>query len=335
MSVSTPEDLARKIESHGVACTDTDVANRLLTHLRHAQAMGSPDSPEPLEVFARAGGVAALAAAMKANTPVAADWLEGTRPASGIDLAMVQKEGCGVLNNIAASALAGGAATASALREAALLPLLVSTVDAYAQRPDVMHRVLPALAQLVALMPKDGSGLAASLEAEEAKRMEAEEVMRMVAAVVRGMQASAAEDAWVQCSGVRVLHITMRRGEAAQRAMLDAGAHSAVKRALDAAPDTAKRPDGFGFDEAQLRQKLTAMGTPVYEVLGGLAQRLYCPGATGTLQGLQQRAGLNGTSAQVLKPTRDEAASLQSRGRVKVMAAGETLSVQFKNLRVG
>ena len=117
--------------------------------------------------------------------------------------------------------------------------------------------------------------------------------------------------------------------------MLDAGAHSAVKRALDAAPDTAKRPDGFGFDEAQLRQKLTAMGTPVYEVLGGLAQRLYCPGATGTLQGLQQRAGLNGTSAQVLKPTRDEAASLQSRGRVKVMAAGETLSVQFKNLRVG
>ena len=40
----------------------------------------------------------------------------------------------------------------------ACLPLLVSTVDAYAQRPDVMHRVLPALAQLVALMPKDGSG---------------------------------------------------------------------------------------------------------------------------------------------------------------------------------
>ena len=158
MSVTTPEDLARSIASDGVACTDTDVANRLLTHLRHAQAMGSPDSPEPLEVFARAGGVAALAAAMKANTPVAADWPEGTRPASGIDLAMVQKEGCGVLNNIAASALAGGAATASALREAALLPLLVSTVDAYAQRPDVMHRVLPALAQLVALMPKDGSG---------------------------------------------------------------------------------------------------------------------------------------------------------------------------------
>ena len=158
MSVTTPEDLARNIASDGVACTDTDVANRLLTHLRHAQAMGSPDSPEPLEVFARAGGVAALAAAMKANTPVAADWPEGTRPASGIDLAMVQKEGCGVLNNIAASALAGGAATASALREAALLPLLVSTVDAYAQRPDVMHRVLPALAQLVALMPKNGSG---------------------------------------------------------------------------------------------------------------------------------------------------------------------------------
>ena len=107
MSVTTPEDLARSIASDGVACTDTDVANRLLTHLRHAQAMGSPDSPEPIEVFARAGGVAALAAAMKANTPVAADWPEGTRPASGIDLAMVQKEGCGVLNNIAASALAG------------------------------------------------------------------------------------------------------------------------------------------------------------------------------------------------------------------------------------
>ena len=46
---------------------------------------------------------------MKANTPVAADWPKGTRPASGINLAMVQKEGCGVLNNIAASALAGGA----------------------------------------------------------------------------------------------------------------------------------------------------------------------------------------------------------------------------------
>ena len=113
MSVTTPEELARNIVSDGVACTDTDVANRLLTHLRHAQAMGSPDSPAPLEVFARAGGVAALAAAMKANTPVAADWPKGTRPASGIDLAMVQKEGCGVLNNIAASALAGGAATAS------------------------------------------------------------------------------------------------------------------------------------------------------------------------------------------------------------------------------
>jgi len=208
MSVTTPEDLARNIASDGVACTDTDVANRLLTHLRHAQAMGSPDSPEPLEVFARAGGVAALAAAMKANTPVAADWPEGTRPASGIDLAMVQKEGCGVLNNIAASALAGGAATASALREAALLPLLVSTVDAYAQRPDVMHRVLPALAQLVALMPKDGSGVmpkdgsgGLAVEADEGKRTEAEELRRMVAAVVRCMQASAAEDAWIQCSG--------------------------------------------------------------------------------------------------------------------------------------
>ena len=38
---------------------------------------------------------------------------------------------------------------------------------------------------------------------------------------------------------------------------------------------------------------------------------------------------------EVLRPTRDEAASLQSRGRVKVAAAGETLSVQFKNLCVG
>ena len=40
---------------------------------------------------------------------------------------------------------------------------------------------------------------------------------------------------------------------------------------------------------------------------------------------------------QVLRPTRGEAASLhvQSRGRVKVAAAGETLSVQFKNLCVG
>ena len=93
MSVTTPEDLARKLASDGVACTDADLASRLLTDLRHAQAMGSPSSPEPLEVFARAGGVAALAAAMKANTPVAADWAEGMRPASGVDLAEVQKEG--------------------------------------------------------------------------------------------------------------------------------------------------------------------------------------------------------------------------------------------------
>ena len=148
MSVTTPEDLARKLASDGVACTDADLASRLLTDLRHAQAMGSPSSPEPLEVFARAGGVAALAAAMKANTPVAADWPEGMCPASGVDLAevredpnpdptnpnpnahpnQVQKEGCGVLNNLAASALAGGVATSSALREVSLLPLLVSTV---------------------------------------------------------------------------------------------------------------------------------------------------------------------------------------------------------------
>ena len=92
MSVTTPEDLARKLASDGVACTDADLASRLLTDLRHAQAMGSPSSPEPLEVFARAGGVAALAAAMKANTPVAADWPEGMCPASGVDLAEVQED---------------------------------------------------------------------------------------------------------------------------------------------------------------------------------------------------------------------------------------------------
>ena len=93
MSVTTPEDLARQLASDGVACTDAELASRLLTDLRHAQAMGSPSAPQPLEVFARAGGVAALAAAMKANTPVAADWAEGMRPASGVDLAEVQKEG--------------------------------------------------------------------------------------------------------------------------------------------------------------------------------------------------------------------------------------------------
>ena len=93
MSVTTPEDLARQLASDGVACTDAELASRLLTDLRHAQAMGSPSSPEPLEVFARAGGVAALAAAMKANRPFAADWAEGMRPASGVDLAEVQKEG--------------------------------------------------------------------------------------------------------------------------------------------------------------------------------------------------------------------------------------------------
>ena len=92
MSVTTPEDLARKLASDGVACTDADLASRLLTDLRHAQAMGSPSSPEPLEVFARAGGVAALAAAMKANTPVAADWPEGMCPASGVDLAEVRED---------------------------------------------------------------------------------------------------------------------------------------------------------------------------------------------------------------------------------------------------
>jgi hypothetical protein len=214
MSVTTPEDLARKLASDGVACTDAELASRLLTDLRHAQAMGSPSSPEPLEVFAQAGGVAALAAAMKANTPVAADWPEGRRPASGVDLAEVQKEACGVLNNLAASALAGGVATASALREAALLPLLVSTVDAYAHRPDVLHRVLPALAQLAALKPEPVVSQA-DPEAEGAKDL--------LAAVVRCMQANDANDVWIQCSGARVLHIVMKQGAAAQRAMIDAG----------------------------------------------------------------------------------------------------------------
>ena len=148
----TPEELARTLAASAVACTDADVADRLLQTLRYSQAIGSPGSPEPLEVFARAGGVQALASAMKANTPVAADWPEGVRPAPTLDLADVQKEGCGVLNNLAASALAGSAVMAEALREAALVPLLVSTVDAYCHRADVMHRVLPALAQLASIV---------------------------------------------------------------------------------------------------------------------------------------------------------------------------------------
>ena len=243
----------------------------------------------------------------------------------------MQKEGCGVLNNLAASALAGGAAAARALREAALVPLLISTVDAYAHRPDIMHRVLPALAQLAALMPEQ---VAASDTGPEDGIQPLRAFEGPVAAVVRCMQASDANDVWIQCSGSRVLHVVMQQGAAAQGAMLEVGALGATKRALDAAPDKAKRPDGFGFDENQLRQKLVAMATPVHERLVGLAQRVYCAGATGTLRGLQQRADLNGAQAEVLRPTRDEAASLQSRGRVKVTAAGETLSVQYKHICV-
>lgn len=263
----------------------------------------------------RAGGVRALATAMKANTPVAADWAEGVRPAPTVDLADVQKEGCGLLNNLAACALGGSTAVVSALREAAMGPLLVSTIDAYASRPEVMHRVLPALAQLVAL----------STDVEETET---------VAAVVRCMQSSDANDVWIQCSGARVLHIVMQRGAAARHALLLGGAGAALSRALDAAPEKARKANGFGFDEGQLRQKLVAMGAPVLERLAALAQEAFAPGATGSLHGLGQRADLNGAPAEVLKPTTEELASLQSRGRVKVKADGEMLSVQYKNLVV-
>jgi hypothetical protein len=77
------------------------------------------------------------------------------------------------------------------------------------------------------------------------------------------------------------------------------------------------------------------MGSPVLENLGSLAHRLFAPGKSGVLQGLKQRADLNGAAAEVLAPSKEEAAALREKGRVKVKAAGETLSVQYKNLAAG
>ena len=69
-------------------------------------------------------------------------------------------------------------------------------------------------------------------------------------------QAVDANDVWVQCSGARLLHTVMQRGGTAQRALLDGGALAALSRALDAPPEKARKPNGFGFDEGQMRQKL-------------------------------------------------------------------------------
>ena len=99
-----------------------------------------------------------------------------------LDLADVQKEGCGVLNNLAASALAGSAVMAEALREAALVPLLVSTVDAYCHRADVMHRVLPALAQLASIVKEAVDESQAEAIGAVVKCMQAATISRDLAA---------------------------------------------------------------------------------------------------------------------------------------------------------
>ena len=313
--MAAPEELARQLQQLAKPCTELESSGQLLQCLRQAQTYSSPASVEPIRVFANAGGVRALGTAMKVNTPLCSEWADDQRPA--IDLAEVHKEACGFLNNLAAAALAGHDDIVSELRAADIIPVLVSSVDAYVKQPEVLHRALPALAQMSSLM-------ADQLEASEA-----------AVVVVRCMTTADANDVWIQCSGARVLNSQLSRGPAAKQALLHAGGLQAAVRALDAAPDQAKAPRGFSFDSAQLRTKLVAMGAPLLQQLGALASELYPPGKKGVLRNLSGRADLNGGAAEVVKPTSEEAASLRVKGRVKVRTAtNETLSVQFKNLWV-
>jgi len=312
--MSSPDELALDLAKFARPCTSGEIATTLLDLLRKAQCIGSPDNPEPLHLFVTAGGVAALARALKANTPVAADWDEGAAPV--VDLSDVLKEASGVLNNLAAAALAGDDDIVSALQEAAVVPVLVATVDAYATRPDVLHRVLPALAQLTSLVADQ---VAASDDA--------------IRVIVRSMETSEDSDAWVHCSAARVLNLMLQRGDAAKRVLLHAGALGATMRALNASADEAKLPKGYGFSSEQLRQKLVAMGAPLVRDLSALADETYAPGVKGMLEGLTARADLNEAEATVQRPTgAAEADLLKRKGRVKVQAKGECLAVRYTNL---
>ena len=67
---TTPEELARQLATLAKPVTEFTAASSLLDCLRKAQTYSSPAAMEPLKVFAAAGGVRALGAAMKANSPV-------------------------------------------------------------------------------------------------------------------------------------------------------------------------------------------------------------------------------------------------------------------------
>lgn len=317
--MSSPDELARQLRAVARPCVSPDIANELLSYLRKAAAVGSPNTPEPLHLFVTAGGVEALAKAMKVNTPVFAEWPEGTSPA--IDLAALQQEAAGVLNNLAAAALAPGdqqSTIIKALREAELVPVLVATVDAFSTRSQVLHRVLPALAQLT------------SVDAVIADQVAASDAIRVV---VRCMNEADESDAWIHCSATRILNLLLQRGDETKRALLHAGALAATMRALNASADETKLPKGFGFTKEQLRQKLAAMGAPLLQHLSSMVRETYKPGAKGTLQGLAARSDLNNAEATLEKPKdAKEAESLLSKGRVKVQAGGECLAVKYSNL---
>lgn len=321
--MSSPDQVAKELASVAIPCTSGEIFTMLTDVLRKAQCIGGPNSHEPLQLFVTAGGVDALAKAMKANTPEISAWKDA-KPEGG-DLAEIHKEACGLLNNLAAAALADTAPpflTRKALRSAMLVPILVTTVDAYTGRAEVLHRVLPALAQLTTLVPEQ-------VEASDAIRV-----------IVRCMEQSDERDAWIHCSAARVLNLMLQRGDQTRRALLRAGALGATMRALDASADEAKIPKGFGFTKEQLRQKLAAMGAPLLRTLSNLADELYKEGATGTLQGLAARADLNSAAVTVQRPKgAAEVESLKRKGRVKVQAVlkGESetvecLAVRYSNL---
>ena len=71
---------------------------------------------------------------------------------------------------------------AEALREAARVPLLVSTGDAYCHRADVMHRVLPALAQLASIVKEAVGESQAEAIGAVVKCMQAATISRDLAA---------------------------------------------------------------------------------------------------------------------------------------------------------
>lgn len=316
--MALPEDVARRLAEFARPAADPDTANGLLDCLVKASALGSKDSMEPLTVFEAMGGVTALVKAMKANTPVADAWPTDMRPAC--DLANIHMEASSALCNLTAAALSGKCQSiAEALLQAEIVPLLGCAVEAFGTRPNVLHRVLPALAQCASLMPQ---------------QVEASHAIEIVVATM--LQADV-KDVWIQVTGARVLStLLQQRAETVKLALLHANALGAVMRALDGAgPDEAIVPKQFNFDGKALRQKLVAMGAPLLQQLGALVKERYAPGRKGTLQGLGKRADLNGKDVELVKPLPEELVGLREKGRVKVKApGGELLSVQYKNVEI-